>query len=379
MTYRPFKFHSAGHRLLAAAVIGSGLLASHASALAQDMPPETPDMAMQSIDTTLPKHVNPIESAPSVTAKSESQIPSLSTLPSTASKTLLAPTTEANAPWVLDGQTHPWPLSYLELVPMNTLVITLPTEAQARIMLPGYVADAAGRAAFTVNRYVTDVIASATLTRTRQLETFNIWAANVEKQKLTLPKDPWAEYQFNKEARATASGFKEKIVSQTLPTVQRMAVDVKAAIEKIAPIMNVMSAYEQQMQWYNVLVQIKEGVELYQSRVTEADSRVLAAVAEFEQLNPTVVQPQGSPPPKPGERVAAPLPQLTPAVSAIPAPSNIQRLPAAEPPAATETGQHENSSGGTLILALVFLIMGFGIFMKMRKLLKKKGSVAESS
>ncbi|KVP96395.1 hypothetical protein WJ97_10925 [Burkholderia ubonensis] len=278
-----------------------------------------------------------------------------------------------DVPWTLASDLRPWPLAYAELIPLNTLSFSLPTEKEARIMLPGYVADTVDRARFTASRYVTDNIGSAAQIRGRQLETFNLWAQNTSKQKLNLPKDPWAAYQFNKEALATLKAFKEKVLSQTEPTIQRMAQDINASVEKITPVMNVMATYEQKMQWYNVLVQLKEGVGLYQARVSEADRQILDAIAAFERDNPPVARPAGSPPPRPdADGVKPATGAVTPAVGMTP---DTPRE-AAEPPARK---QEQSSQTGGLIVLLGMGTVVIGLFMKLRKRISKKGAKAKSS
>ena len=279
-----------------------------------------------------------------------------------------------DVPWALSTESRPWPLAYAELNPLNTLVLALPSEREARIMLPGYVADAAERARFTVTRYITDNIGSGAQVRGRQLETFNVWAENSTKKKQALPHDPWAAYQFNKEALATLKTFKDKVQAQTAPDVQRMSQDIKAAVEKISPVMEVMSTYEQKMQWYNVLIQLKEGIGLYQARVMDADRQILDAIAAFERDNPPVSRPAGNPPRNEGEGFKAPAP--TPAAT-----SNVSMTPdapreAAEPPA--RKAEQGNSTVGFIVL----LAMGaavIGLFMRLRKRLSKKGVKAENT
>ncbi|WP_157640000.1 hypothetical protein [Burkholderia ubonensis] len=295
-------------------------------------------------------------------------------LSSTAGASALSTLQGEDVTWVLGSDSRPWPLAYAELNPLNSLYFALPTEKDARIMLPGYVADVVDRARFTVTRYITDNIGSAAQTRGRQLETFNVWAQNTAKQKQSLSKDPWVLYQFNKEALATVKTFKEKVQAQSEPTVKQMALDINATVEKVTPVMNVMATYEQKMQWYNLLVQLKEGVGLYQARVADADKQILDAIAAFERENPPVARPAGNPPPRPGTDGVASTNggAATPNVSMTP---EIKRE-AAEAPAQKQ--EPASQTGGVIVL-LGMGAVAIGLFLKLRRRISKKEAKAESS
>lgn len=367
--------------LLIGGAVGFLNLPAHAEQAAS-APAATPQLAMtktapaaEPADYLQTPKVQAFETAPSMRSATLDTTPaSAVAVPGQGSPAALRAVQGEDVPWALATESRPWPLAYAELNPLNTLVLVLPSEREARIMLPGYVADAAERARFTVTRYITDNIGSGAQVRGRQLETFNVWAENTTKKKQGLPQDPWAAYQFNKEALATLKTFKDKVQAQTAPDVQRMSQDIKAAVEKISPVMEVMSTYEQKMQWYNVLVQLKEGIGLYQARVAEADRQILDAIAAFERDNPPVARPVGNPPRNEGEGFKAPAP--TPAAT-----SNVSMTPdapreAAEPPA--RKAEQGNSTVGFLVL----LAMGaavVGLFMRLRKRLSKKGVKAENT
>ena len=273
--------------------------------------------------------------------------------------------------WMLDANSRPWPLAYTELAPLNVLSFALPTEREARIMLAGAVADTTDRARFIVSRYVTDNIGAAAQARGRQLESFSLWADSVQRQKKAVPSDPWAQYQFSVEVQATLAPFKEKVAAQTAPTVQRMADDINAAVAKITPLMNVMGSYEQQLQWYNILVQLKEGAGLYQTRTLESDRQILDAIQAFERDNPPVPRPAGKPPVKPADSGSMPAAQATPAATIAAAPA--QREPAQAPARQQQTGM----SGGVVLLIVGAMVIGF--FVMLRKRVKGKGLSAKPS
>lgn len=367
--------------LLAAAPLASFMtLSAHAQSNAAPVvapaasqvvasPPAAP---LQDNGNPLPPKAQAFETAPSAaraTQPTSASIPAANSAPAATA----APNTRVlqgeDIPWALRAEDRPWPLAYAELNPLNALYFALPTEKDARFMLPGYVADAAERARFTATRYITDNIGSAAQIRGRQLETFNVWADSTTKKKQLLPKDPWAVYQFNREALATLKVFKDKVASQTEPTVQKMAQDVKLAVEKISPLMEVMSSYELKMQWYNVLVQLKEGVGLYQTRVSEADRQILDAIAAFERDNPPVARPEGTPPSRndvetgrqPAPIVAAPHVAMTP----------VAPREAAEPP--SQKNEPHSSTGGIVVLMGMGAAV-IGLFFRLRKRLAKKSS-----
>lgn len=282
-----------------------------------------------------------------------------------------------NVPWALDIDTRPGPLNYAALNPLNGLYFTLPTVAQARIMLPGNASDAANQARYVIQRYITDNIGSAAQARARQLEAVTNWVDQTNQKKKLLSKDPWAAYEFNREALSTLQGFKDKVDHQSAPTLERMTADVQAAVSQIAPIMEATGGYEQKMLWYNVLVQLKEGINLYQARVTDSDHQVQEVIAAFERDNPPVVRPQGDPPLEPNladgplarRTAAAPKPSLTSTAA------DAQREPA-QPPAVK---QDSSSSTGGVIVVLGMLAVVVGLFLKLRKRVSNKGAKPENT
>jgi hypothetical protein len=291
-----------------------------------------------------------------------------------ASAAAAAPTSDnaENVPWALEGQTRPGILNYPSLIPLNGLYFTLPTDKQARIMLPGNAADAASQARYVVSRYITDNIGGAVQARTRQLESISIWAEQTSQKKLLLPKDPWAVYQFNHEALNTLKSFKDKAVGQSTPETQRMTADVQTAVAQISVVMEATGGYDQKVNWYNVLVQLKDGVNLYQTRTTAEDQKILDVVAGFERDNPPVARPQGNPPPAPNLAEGPFAKRPTPGSPTLTL--DAQR----EPAQPLVTRQDSGSSAGGYIVVLGMLAVVIGLFFKLRKRVSNKGAKPEN-
>lgn len=280
-------------------------------------------------------------------------------------------TPDPDVTWLLDVTTRPWPLAHSEPSPINALYFSLPTERESRILLPGAISDLTDNVRVLVSRYITDNIGTSAQIRGRQLEAFTAWAANTSHQKTFLDKNPWSAYQFNKEARTLALTFKEKVSTQSEPGLQKMAKDINEAVTKIAPIMAVMATYEQKMQWYNLLVQLKEGMSLYQARVADSDHQILAAIEAFEAENPAIVRPTEAPPVRPSLDGTGPSPTLAPKdISLVKA----SREPAKAPQKVAESGF---LSGGMVLGIVGILMLGFLWFL--RKRINKKGASAPAA
>jgi hypothetical protein len=377
--YQHDKAASRGQTATAALLIGSalGLLAGPLHAQESTGPAAAPQLAitkpaMPPAESVRTPQVQVFQTSPSLrqatlsaVAPAPAAAPEKGVPASTASgaAALSQLQEDANIPWILDSNNRPWPLTYLELLPVNTLVLNLPGERDARTMLPGAVSDSADRARFVINRYITDNIGAAAQMRGRQLETINVWLDGLQRQKLGLPKDPWAAYQFSIEAHEKLASFKAKVASQTEPTVQRMATDINAAVAQITPVMAVMGSYEQQLQWYNVLVQLKEGLSLYQTRALEADRQILEVVAGFERDNPPVSRPVGRVPVQPGTPGSVPAAQAEQPTSAASMTPAVQREAAQAPSARQEPS---GLSGSVVLLAVGALIIGFFVMLRRR-------------
>lgn len=273
---------------------------------------------------------------------------------------------EKDMPFILGPELRTWPLQFFEQGQLNTLYFTVPSEQDARIMLPGNAADLADQVRFAISRYITDSIGAAAQARGRQLEMFSSWLANHDAQKKALPNDPWAAYQFSQESYPLVQAFKEKVTAQTALSVGQMVKDVNLSVAKITPVMESTGSYELKVKWYNILVQLKEGVGLYQGRAADGDRQILEAIAAFEAQNPPAPRPPGRAPRKVTSVLAEPAAKLTPATQAELAPRReaAKPLPNEAPPSQT----------GGIVVLLGMAAVVFGLFMKLRNRVAKKGA-----
>lgn len=284
--------------------------------------------------------------------------------PAAATSRATSQTTPA-VPWVLAANAHPWPLQYYEPITFSNLVLRVPAERDARIMLPGVAADEAEHARFTANKFVVDAIGLGAQARGRQLEEINKWVERTKDQLKSIDADdPWQVYQFSQEAHAYLSEFQAKVKAQSEPAITSMAGQIRAAIEQITPAMNATDSYELRMAWYNVMVLLKEGLTLYQSQILSADQQILDQVEAFAKEHPLVARPEGPLPLTPEQaqaKKAAAAATLAP-VSAD-SPKEV-REPAPAPAATAEQG---SGVVGGFIVALVALLSGGGLFFAIRR------------
>ena len=383
--------HVRGH-VIAASLIGAASFlscAAHADTapapVAQaSAPPVATQPGLAATDPSLPAKPQVFETAPTIqksiltTPAASDAAPASARMAAASGSSGAGAATSAtddkdNVPWALDIATRPGLLNYAALIPLNGLYFTLPTEKEARIMLPGNSADAANQARYVVQRYVTDNIGSAAQIRARQLEAVTNWVDQTSQQKKLLPKDPWAAYEFNREALSTLENFKAKIDGQSEPTIKQMTSQVQAAVSQLAPVMEATGGYEQKMLWYNVLVQLKDGINLYQSRVAESDRSIQDVIAGFERDNPPVARPQGDPPPSPnvGDGPLA----RRPVVAAKPSLTPDTPRELAQPIAPK---QDSGSSSGGIVVVLGMLAVAIGLFLKLRKRVSNKGAKPEN-
>ena len=273
-----------------------------------------------------------------------------------------APSAEgADAPWVLGADQHPWPLHYREPAPLNVLYLDLPTSAEVRLMLPGRAADAADRARFAVSKFFSDVIGSANQVRGSQLEALNSWIERTNKQSQTLSADVWQRYEFSREALSEVTKFRDQVKGQSQPQAERLAEQVRDAVSKIAPLVDLMPTYELRMAWYNILVQLKEGVTLYQTQVGTVDQNLGNTLEQYLSQHPPVPRPEGNPPQRqnPGAQQArsAQAPTLTVAA---------QQEDNRKPAKAVAVEKAPDSYVGA-VLALFAVLTGVWVFFKLRK------------
>lgn len=303
---------------------------------------------------------NPILSAPPLQPASQGAGAAAG---SAAPSGVVAASAETGAPAVLPHDLHPWPLRYREPPALNALLLDIPPVAEARLLLPGRAADAVENARFAANKYINDAVGAAAQARSRQFDAFSQWQATTDGMARKLDSaDNWQLYQFRLEARREVTQYRERIGRQATDALQRMAVDVKSAVGRIAAVMHLMPTYELRMGWYGVMVQIRDGVTLYQTQVRAADSQLLARLDEYLAANPVIPRPAGTPPDRSlgAPKAAAarePVPQLAPAQVAR-APSKAVPEPKAESPMA----------GFVVAGVLVAAIAGLVLKLRRRKL-----------
>ncbi len=356
---------------------GAGVLLAVAcsSALAVSAPPAVPAVpgsggapvaappvaeAVPSMGEQGPQRPQPLVTAPSlkpnpVFSAAPIVLPAKDAAASTAAG-------DAGVPHALPPELHVWPLRYREPPPLNALMLDVPVEADARLMLPGRAADHVANARYAANKYINDTVGLAAQARGRQQDAWERWLEQTDAQARKLDSsDAWQAYQFRLEARREVEQYREKIAGQAAISLQRMASDVRDSIAKITPIMALMPTYELKMGWYGILVQLKEGVTLYQGQITNADRYMLRKLDDYLAANPTISRPAGVPP----ERGAVAIAKK--AVTDTPAPPPAKELarPAAPPPP-PPTASASGSGLGFALVGLLFLAVGF-VYFKLRK------------
>ncbi|WP_176089231.1 hypothetical protein [Achromobacter anxifer] len=281
-------------------------------------------------------------------------------------------------PWLLRGENRPWTLMFTPSNPLGTLYLSPPSAREAKLMLPGMAADAANRARFTVNKYITDSIGISAQARARQLETLNRWIENSNQQAARAKDDDWEKYQFSVESRREIEAYREKVVGQAAPDLSLMQREIQRAVEELSPLLEVMPNYELQMAWYNVLVQLKEGFSLYQAQVQRADQTLLATIDAYLDANPYAARPAGPVPQQGGEGIhSAPAaksnlsaPTLTPSLAESARDAVREPAPAPDAPAARE--QPQSIIPGLSVFGLMVLVGLFVIF-KIRRRARRSG------
>lgn len=275
-------------------------------------------------------------------------------------------------PWVLTPEAHPWPLRYQEPMLMSNLHLRTPDPRDVRIMLPGVAADEAETARFTANKFVVDAIALGAQARGRQLEEITQWVERTKEQlKLVDMTDPWQAYQFTLEAHRELTEFQQKITSQSEPSINAMADQIRQAIAQIAPVMDASEAYDLRMSWYNIMVLLKEGLSLYQTQILGADKQVLDLIEQFKNEHPLAERPEGPLPLTPEQAQAKKVAANATLAQMPTAEIKAQRSPAPEPLAVDSQG---SGFMGGLIVAVVALIAGAGVFFTIFRRNKGKSS-----
>lgn len=278
--------------------------------------------------------------------------------------------TADSVPWVLETSQHPWPLRYQAPASLPRLYLSLPSEQEARIMLPGRSADEADRTRGVVEKFVTNSIGTAAQDRARQLEAVYEWVTRSSTQQRSLSADPWQAYQFSKEALQQILTYRKSLEKQSDIGLESMVADVVLAVAKVTPLMSVMPSYELQMAWYNVLKQLKEGVSLYNEQVVAADAKLVQTVDQYIAGNPPVPRPEGR---KPEPNVGGLAVSAEIASPSLAGPADLRTPAQPAPQAADKSASSEGGWVATAVgLGLIAAIAG--LFMKLRR--KVKGNKA---
>lgn len=339
------------------------LLASLAApmAWAEEAPPaEVPDAAVPAAPTALVTapslKLHPVLSAPPIAG-------GVREVSATGALAPAAPTVDEGVPTVLPSNLHVWPLRFREAPQLGALLIDVPDVSEARLMLPGRASDAVAAARYNANKYISDAVGLAAQGRARQLDAWEAWLAQTEIQARKLDSaDPWQLYQFRLEARREVAAYRRQIEGQATQALERMATDVRRVISKIAAVMNLMPTYEIKTGWYAVLVQIKDGVTLYQSQVLTTDRHMLRRLDDYLTANPVISRPSGTPPDRSlaaaGKPAVSAAPVAAPSISVTPPREPSRPAPAAEPA----------STGPGIIVVIGLVVFGFaGLFLKLRR------------
>lgn len=257
---------------------------------------------------------------------------------------------------------------YRDGAPLSALYVDVPSSADMKLMLPGAAADTADRARYVVSKFITDVIGSASQLRGGELEAVTTWVARTLQQESTLNADPWAQYQFRLEARRQVEGYRASVAAQSAPQTDRLALDLRKTVARVAPMLEVSPTYETRMAWYNVMVQLKEGMTLYQAQVTNGDQAVLAALDQFLTSHPPLPRPEG---PEPAKRQRNVIAAAQPIASTS---TDLEATPKREPTKPLPAAQQDTTGGLIVALGLVASVIGF--FMYLRKRNKRKPNLS---
>lgn len=334
-------------------------------AMAQEADSNTLTQGAQPFVTAPMYNVNPDEVQVIAGKRKAESLPLHATL-----KTMPARITEA--PWVLTPETHPWPLRYSKLPPINTLYIAMPSMAEARLQLPGVAARTLESASYTVTQYITNVQGMVTQSHLRQQEQLEQWMERTTAQAADVPSEPWPQYQFNQEARGQLEPFRNNIEGQSDEMLARMRMDIQRAIDAITPVMAVMPTHELRLGWYNLMLQLREAYEQMQQRAQESDQQLLAAADAFLNALPSPVLPTTPPPSKESLLYGVPKASTDPAALATMTPSTaIARRDAAAEPAVTTV----EPTGGGIVLSGVVVLLAAAVVWLRRKKQKSKAAL----
>lgn len=269
-------------------------------------------------------------------------------------------------------RTHlPYPLRPRSLPDAGVIYLSLPTEQDVRLMLPGQALDAAAAVRRDVSKFFTDALGVAAQTKIRALDSFSTWLDMTDRQAAGIPPtEDWTNYIFTGITVESVTAFRDDYSTQAKTVLERTSAQIPDVVARISRLMNAAQGYPQQKAWYEVMVQLRESFKLYQTQVLEGDAQVAAVANDYLAKHPVPPRPEGRPP----------LLDLTdkpigrPAVSA-PAPVNPEfvRTPAKQVEEAAPTIKKESESGllgGLIVLGMLAAVVFF--FVRLRK----KGPVA---
>lgn len=280
-------------------------------------------------------------------------------------------TSRDDVPWTLRGENRPWSLHFTPTNPLGALYLSPPSAREARIMLPGMASDAANRARFTVNKFITDSIGISSQARARQMEALSRWIENSNKQLERVRDDEWENYQYNVESRREIDAFRAKVAEQAAPDLEFVLGEIARAVNELTPLLEALSSYELQMAWYNVMVQAKEGFALYQSQVQRADQQLLSAIDSYLDAHPYVARPTGAVPRQGVDGFSGPTVARQPIPAPSITPSIANQAPVIREPAQPVAQEHESQQPSSMVPGLIvggLLLLTFAwLFRKVRK------------
>jgi len=339
----------------------------------------TPVLAQNAFESPVPERAQPIRTAPEATAHGMpgAEVEVLSRRGTAQHKFENTPTSlEKEAPWVLSPEQQPWPLHYREPAPMNVLHLNIPSLAEARLMLPGRAADMLERAQASIHKYINDAIGHSAQFRGAQLESLDTWIERTLMQLRDIPEHPWAQYQFNKSARKIMQDYRDRAEPQSGRALEQVYGDIQHAVSRISPIIEVMPTHELSMGWYNAMVQLRNGLDIYQSQVHQADQRVLSKIDDFLNHHPAVAQPAGDPPPQPRSGLSG-LSAIEKAQQQPMAPKLLLDAPSSPAPEDRVELQASGDSTGGLIVLAGMLGVAIYFVMRLRKAGRRKVGIPE--
>lgn len=201
-----------------------------------------------------------------------------------------------SAPWVLSTTQTPWPLNYTKPSDPDRMSIRTPSVNEVKLMLPGRVMDFIEHTRYLITKFIQDSIGVAKKERAQQLEQVNSWIEKVLAQRQSLPNAVWPVYQFSLDAREKAIAFQDKVRSQSDDTVEDISKEAQDLIQKLNEIMNVLPAEGPRNVLFDLMVRIKDGVEIYAESMFSGDDQVIQALDVMLERVPEIAKPDSAPP-----------------------------------------------------------------------------------